>query len=107
MDARFPIVEVTPESDAAARQAASHVVVMRNLVLAACTLGTETPEGKWLPIAVDCMDDAALLDLQEQMLPNEFNTLVAAINEANRLAQEAQKAAQTAPLTTEPKSAIQ
>lgn len=102
IDARYPPVQVNAEMDAAAVQAAQHTILMRNLIIAACTLGNETPEGTWAPIALDANNDAVLESLPDRMLPNEYNTLVAAINEANRLAQEAQTAAQSAPRSSEP-----
>lgn len=105
IDARYPPVQINAEMDAAAIQAAQHTILMRNLLIAACTLGNETPEGNWVPINLDASNDAVLEALPDRMLPNEYNTLVSAINEANRLAQEAQAAAQSAPRTSEPSAA--
>lgn len=104
IDARYPPVQIGAEMDAAAREAATHTILMRNLIIAACTLGNETADGRWEPIALDPANDAVLECLPDRMLPNEYNTLVAAINEANRLAQEAQTAAQSAPRIQEPGS---
>ena len=103
IDVHFPMPQLTETSSEEERRAAAPTIIQRNLIIASCTLGREV-QGRWQTIGMDAAQ------IEEMLLPGEYATMVAAISEANRLAEEAQKktAAQPAPpTTTEPSPSIQ
>src|SRR5258708_3405640 len=90
IDERFPLIPVTDETDAATKYLAGQTNITRTLITAACTFGVQAPDGKWQPIGMDWEQ------LQEAMATEEFTPMVAAINEAFRLAQRMAATAQAA-----------
>ena len=101
LDERYPVVKVEENADAATKALAANINITRTLITAACTFGTETPEGSWIPMAAPKTSEGYIdwVAMQETMAMQEMTGMVAAINEAYRLADEMAKKAQTPSLT--------
>ncbi len=102
---RYPIIEITADSDEETKSKAADNTIARNLILACCFAGKTAEDGKWTPIEAPPTAEG-YYDwewLQDQLMAPEYTALTDALNEAWRLAGESVTKAQAlTPKTKEP-----